>query len=137
MKFTYEEFKKSSIAKGCTEADFTEEINSNINDLVRRLNSIGYKPPMYFSSCLRSKERHKQIYLNKGVPENKIPWGSRHLTGQAADVADPDGELSRFLNTTIIPWDKIGLWMEHPKYTPGWIHFQSVPPKSGKRFFIP
>lgn len=137
MKFSYEEFKAKSIAKGCTEADFTPEIDENIKDLVKRINALGYKPPMYFSSCLRSKEWHKQIYLKKGVPEDKIPWGSRHLTGQAADVADPDGELRRFLNTTIIPWDKIGLWMEDPKYTPGWIHFQAVPPKSGKRFFIP
>lgn len=127
----------NSLAKGCKEEDFTPEINTNVRDLVKRITALGYEPPMYFSSCLRSKERHKQIYLKKGVPENKIPWGSKHLTGQAADVSDPDGKLRHFLITTTIPWDKIGLWMEHPDYTPGWIHFQSVPPKSGKRFFIP
>lgn len=137
MKFSYREFFMKSLAKGCKEEDFTSEINSNVRELVKRINSLGYVPPMYFSSCLRSKERHKQIYLNKGVSEDKIPWGSRHLTGQAADIADPNGELRRWLNTTVIPWDKIGLWVEHPDYTPGWIHFQSVPPKSGNRFFIP
>lgn len=137
MKFTYEEFKKASIAKGCTEADFTEEINSNINDLVRKINVLGYVPPMYFSSCLRSKERHKQIYLNKGISEDKIPWGSSHLSGKAADIADPDGKLAKWLQENENKLAVAGLWCEHPNYTKGWCHVQAVPPKSGKRFFIP
>lgn len=137
MKFTYREFFMKSLAQGCTEADFTPEIDANVRDLVKRINALGYKPPMYFSSCLRSKERHKQIYLKKGVPEDKIPWGSRHLTGQAADVADPDGKLAKWLLENENKLSVAGLWVEDPKYTHGWTHFQAVPPKSGKRFFIP
>lgn len=137
MKFTYEEFKAKSIAKGCTEADFTPEIDANVRDLVKRITSLEYKPPMYFSSCLRSKEYHKKVYLKKGVPENKIPWGSKHLTGQAADVADPDGELAKWLKVNEVRLIESGLWCESPDYTKGWIHFQSVSPKSGRRFFIP
>lgn len=137
MKFTYEEFKAKSIAKGCTEADFTPEIDANVRDLVKRITALGYKPPMYFSSCLRSKEWHKQIYLNKGVSEDKIPWGSSHLSGKAADISDPDGKLAKWLLENENKLSVAGLWCEHPNYTKGWCHLQSVPPKSGKRFFIP
>lgn len=135
MKFSYEEFKAKSIAKGCKEEDFTPEINANVRDLVKRINSLGYEPAMYFSSCLRSKEHHKQIYLNKGVPEDKIPWGSSHLSGKAADISDPDGKLAKWLVENENKLAVAGLWCEHPKYTHGWVHFDMTPKK--RRFFIP
>ena len=137
MKFSYREFFMKSLAKGCKEEDFTSEINSNVRELVKRINSLGYEPPMYFSSCLRSKEHHKQIYLNKGVSEDKIPWGSSHLSGKAADISDPDGELAKWLQENEDKLEAAQLWCEHPNYTKGWCHIQSVPPKSGNRFFIP
>lgn len=137
MKFTYKEFYDSSLSKGCKESDFTEEIKKNVCTLIRRINTLGYTPPMYFSSCLRSRERHKQIYLKKGVPEDKIPWGSSHLSGKAADISDPDGKLAKWLQENEQKLAVAGLWCEHPNYTKGWCHVQSVPPKSGKRFFIP
>jgi hypothetical protein len=33
--------------------------------------------------------------------------------------------------------EEAGLFMESPSKTPRWVHFQTVPPKSGKRIFIP
>lgn len=135
MKFTYKEFYNRSIKSGCKPADFTPDINNNICALIERLNKLGYEPSMYFSSCLRSKDKHKQIYINKGVAEDKIPWGSSHLSGCACDVADPDGKLGDWLMTNDKKVVEANLWVEHPDYTPGWVHFDIMPKK--KRFFIP
>jgi hypothetical protein len=92
---------------------------------------------MYFSSCLRSKSVHERIYKEKGVPADKIPWGSKHLYGKAVDVADPKNILKDFLSKNVdkLEWNE--LWCEDFASTPGWVHFQSEPPKSGKRFFKP
>lgn len=137
MKFSYDEFYNRSVESGCTESDFTQEIKDNVKELIKRINNLGYRPPMFFSSCLRSRSVHERIYKEKGIPTDKIPWGSKHLSGQAADVADPDGELANWLMINDKKLEQCRLWVEHPDFTKGWVHFQSVPPKSGKRFFIP
>lgn len=137
MRFTYKEFYLRSIKSGCTDADFNDEIKENAFELIRRINALCFEPPMYFSSCLRSKSVHERIYKEKGVPENKIPWGSKHLYGKAVDVADPKNILKDFLSKNVdkLEWNE--LWCEDFASTPGWVHFQSEPPKSGKRFFKP
>jgi hypothetical protein len=81
----------------------------------------GWRPPSY----------------NCNVP-NAAP-NSKHMTGQAIDLYDPDGLLDDWLLSekgqgTLAA---IGLWMEHPAATKGWCHVQSVPPKSGRRCFYP
>jgi hypothetical protein len=137
MRFTYKEFYNRSIKSGCTDADFNDEIKENAFELIRRINALGFEPPMYFSSCLRSKKVHERIYKEKGVPADKIPWGSSHLYGKAVDVADPKNILKDFLSKNVakLEWNK--LWCEDFASTPGWVHFQSEPPKSGKIFFKP
>lgn len=137
MRFTYKEFYNRSIKSGCTDADFNDEIKENAYELIRRINALGFEPPMYFSSCLRSKKVHERIYKEKGVPADKIPWGSKHLYGKAVDVADPKNILKDWLSKNVdkLEWNE--LWCEAFAHTPGWVHFQSEPPKSGKRFFIP
>lgn len=137
MRFTYKEFYNRSVKSGCTDADFNDEIKENAFELIRRINALGFEPQMYFSSCLRSKSVHKRIYKEKGVPEDKIPWGSSHLSGKAVDVADPKGILQDWLvkHEDLLAWNE--LWCEDFACTKGWVHFQSVPPKSGKRFFKP
>jgi hypothetical protein len=64
---------------------------------------------------------------------------SKHMTGQAADVFDPDGDLDEWLMTDAGQQAmlQLGLWMEHPSATKGWSHLQTVPPRSGKRVFYP
>ena len=97
MKFSYDEFYNRSVKSGCTESDFTQEIKDNVKELIKRINNLGYQPPMYFSSCLRSRSVHERIYKEKGIPTNKSPWGSKHLSGQAVDIADPEGKLANWL----------------------------------------
>ena len=62
---------------------------------------------------------------------------SRHMTGQACDIHDPDGALDNWCVANLPALAKVGLWMEHPKATPGWCHLQTIPPKSGNRIFMP
>lgn len=64
---------------------------------------------------------------------------SKHITGQAIDLYDQANSLDSWLMTkdgqdTMV---KLGLWHEHPTHTPGWVHVQSIPPRSGKRTFYP
>lgn len=64
---------------------------------------------------------------------------SKHMTGQALDIYDPDGDLDDWLMTGEgqAALTAIGLWMEHPGATKGWCHIQTVPPRSGRRTFYP
>ncbi len=64
---------------------------------------------------------------------------SKHMLGQAIDLADPEGDLDDWLMGDIgqAAMARLGLWHEHPAATKGWAHLQTVPPRSGKRTFYP
>ena len=62
---------------------------------------------------------------------------SKHMTGEAIDIADPEGDLDEWCLAHPQDLEHIGLWQEHPSATKGWCHVQIVPPKSGKRVFYP
>lgn len=62
---------------------------------------------------------------------------SKHMTGQAIDLADPEGDLDQFCLDHPDVLANIGLWQEHPASTKGWCHVQIVPPRSGNRVFYP
>ena len=63
--------------------------------------------------------------------------GSRHLTAQAIDLPDDDRALADFVVDNRHMLEELDLYIEHPGWTPGWLHVQTVPPKSGRRIFIP
>lgn len=86
----------------------------------RKVNS-GWRPPQ----------------VNATIPNAAM--NSKHMTGQAIDLADPDGDLDEWLMTQAgqTALAEIGLWHEHPAATKGWCHVQTVPPKSGRRTFYP
>lgn len=62
---------------------------------------------------------------------------SKHITGEAIDLADPEGALDDYLLDRPELLAKHELWMEHPSATKAYTHLQSVPPKSGRRAFFP
>ncbi|MBF8176933.1 hypothetical protein [Herminiimonas contaminans] len=62
---------------------------------------------------------------------------SKHLTCQACDLYDPDGDIDAWALKHPEVLTKIGLWQEHPSATKTWAHFQIVPPRSGNRVFYP
>lgn len=86
----------------------------------RKVNS-GWRPPQVNAST-----------------QNAAP-NSKHMTAQAIDLADPDGDLDDWLMSDPgqRALEEIGLWMEHPASTKSWTHLQTVPPRSGRRVFFP
>lgn len=124
--------------------DVPIEHQQNADELLVKLNKFreAYGKPMIVTSGYRSKADQLRIYKAKGVPENKIPWGSKHLSGQACDFADPEGALKKWVreNESLV-LNSFGLWCEHYDATPNWLHTQSVPYGSWKKgkslWFIP
>lgn len=138
MKFVFKEWYNRSVKSGCVESDFTPQVCFNAGVLLERLNSLGFVPARVFSSCLRSTDAQIRIYKQKGITDKKkIPLGSCHLSGEAVDIADPDGSLQKWLKENTMLLEGLGLYVEDFKYTPGWVHIQTRAPKSGRRFFIP
>jgi len=62
---------------------------------------------------------------------------SKHITGQAIDLYDAEGNLDEWLLLNPQVLKDLGLWQEHPSATKGWTHVQSIPPRSGNRVFYP
>ena len=62
---------------------------------------------------------------------------SKHMTGQAIDIADPEGRSGRMVpDAPGRRWNASGCGWKPGKHK-GWTHVQIVPPKSGHRVFYP
>lgn len=128
MKFTYKELLNTGSHKW-KESEIDLVTKRNLEDLILKVNALGYQPPMIATSCLRSLEDQRRI--------NAKAIGSSHLYGCAVDISDPKGELKAWIQKNQNRLVECGLWMEHPDYCKGWCHLQSYRTKSGNRIFIP
>ena len=130
MKFTIKELLNAGSHKW-KESEVDSITLRNLEDLCRKVNALGYAPPMYATSCLRSLADQKRI--------NPKALGSSHLYGAAVDIADPTGTLANWLQSIDGQRRLIecGLWMENPASTNGWVHLQIFAPKSMNRYFNP
>jgi hypothetical protein len=126
--------------------ELSDEIVRNINTLIPRVNELleRFGEKRNVTSGLRRMEDHIRIYeeINakrraKGLPEQKVPMGSKHLIGAAIDLEDKNDKLKEFCvkNTHILK--ELGLYMEDPSATDTWCHLQCIPPGSGKTVFRP
>lgn len=112
----------------------------NISVLLDRINLVreAYGQPMTVTSGYRSLAEHLAIYAAKGITNQAhIPMQSRHLTGEAVDIADASSVLKEWILANRHRTDGAGFWFESFDSTPNWVHFQTIPPKSGNRFFVP
>ena len=96
-------------------------VTFEINPVTKTILNSGWRPPAVNATT-------------KGAAVN-----SKHMTGEAVDVYDPDGDLDEWLLSEDgqEALEDIGLWMEHPAATKGWSHLQTKPPRSGRRIFYP
>lgn len=62
---------------------------------------------------------------------------SNHTLCLACDFRDHDGSRGKWCLNNLHVLEEIGLWLENPLSTPGWIHLQAIAPHSGKRVFLP
>lgn len=118
--------------------DLTMEIRRNLDLLLERANivRVAWDKSMTVTSGYRSMEDHLRIYREKGITDPaKIPMQSRHLTGRAVDIADPDLKITAWLKENPKILEDAQLWCEEGNKD--WVHFQTVAPASGKRWFLP
>ncbi len=128
MRFSVQELLRAGSTKWDIK-DVDSVVLRNLEDLCRKVNALGYQPPMVASSCLRSIESQKKI--------NPNAMGSSHLYGCAVDISDPKGKLASWLNAHQELLVNCGLWMEDPRHTKGWVHLSTYAPKSMNRIFVP
>lgn len=111
------------------------ETSRNLRDLFCKLRKVedawiqANGRPFVVTSGLRSIEDQERI--------NPSAMHSKHLTGQAADIADSDGSMAKWILANLPLMRETGLWFEDFDHTHSWCHYQSAPPKSGRRIFIP
>lgn len=101
---------------------------ANLMDLLPRLNFLRarYDKPMYVSSGYRPRS------INARVGGAKH---SAHMSCQAVDFSDSTGELAQWCKEHVALLNTLGLYLEDPKYTQGWVHLQSRPTRRNP--FIP
>lgn len=110
----------------------TKEVVDNADDLTDRLNGLFED---YLKACISSGFRTPES--NAETPGAAA--GSHHMRANASDIQT----LGYFLKADYLKNKeksllvKHDLYLEDPEYTKGWTHLQRVPPKSGKRIFIP
>ncbi len=109
------------------------EIDKNLADLLTKINKVrdAYGIPMIVTSGLRSEMQQQRLIADGKSKATK----SRHLTGQAVDIYDPTGKLFTWCQSNVTLLEEAGLWCETKQ--DGWVHFQTVAPHSGLRFFNP
>jgi len=116
-----------------------EEHQKNLLILLDRINKVRlqYNKPMTPTNSYRTMEHHLEIYAKKGITDqSKIPMKSKHLTGEAVDIYDPNLEITAWLKENDSQRLKdVLLWCEEGNSN--WVHFQIIPPKSGNLWFLP
>ena len=112
-------------------SDYTQEISDNLDKLLIPLNQVraAYGKPMTVNSGWRPPS------INTSTPG--AAKKSKHMSGLAADIADPNGEVWAWVMQNLCLLKSLGIHMEDKRWTPTWVHFQLGGPASGKRIFIP
>ena len=122
--------------------EITDEIMANAEALVGKVNDLlayaeadGWKPETNPSTgTLVSGQK------NGGFRPSDTAVGaakSAHKRGQAMDIYDPQRKLASWCMSNLDRLRDIGLHMEDTRWTPTWVHLQSVSPSSGKLVFVP
>lgn len=113
--------------------ELTDDIRANAQITVERVNDLLTRAGRSDLHAINSGWRPQGV---NDATANAAK-GSKHLSAEAADLPDTDRSLCEWCVDNLDVLADIGLWMEDPRWTPTWLHVQTVPPKSGKRVFIP
>lgn len=111
--------------------ELTDELKVNAQETVNRVNEL----LGMFGEMRKVNSGWRPVSINASTP-NAAPK-SKHMTCQACDLDDPEGDLDEWAMNNQWALENCVLFMEHPAATKGWAHFQTVPPRSGKRVFYP
>lgn len=115
--------------------ELTGELIANAEITVKKVNEL----LSLFGETRKVNSGWRPASVNASIP-NAAPK-SKHITCQACDLDDPEGDLDLWCMENQYKLEVCGLWQEHPSATKGWCHVQIVPYKSwipGKpRWFYP
>ncbi|MEZ0209241.1 MAG: D-Ala-D-Ala carboxypeptidase family metallohydrolase [Candidatus Paceibacterota bacterium] len=111
--------------------EYTQQISDNLDVLLQKINVIrsAYGKPMKVTSGWRPASINGMI---KGAAPK-----SNHITGHAVDIFDSSGALWNWCLQNLDLLKATGLYLEDRRWTPTWVHFQTIRPSSKKRIFIP
>jgi len=113
--------------------ELTDEITANAQVTVEKANELLARAGRSDINTVNSGWRPRAV---NDATANAAS-GSKHLTAQAVDLPDADRTLATWCVDNLDVLAELGLHMEDPRWTPTWVHVQTVPPKSGKRVYIP
>lgn len=127
-------------------ADLDLSVSDQLMDILARLQWVQDQPgcpikDWVCTSGLRTMADHLRIYKNLAAQhkkpfldgiydESKVPKGSKHLYGRAADIYDPALLLTQWLRDNPHILEQAGLWCEEGNAN--WVHFQNKPHASWK-----
>lgn len=95
------------------------ELHYSLN-FARRLTDF----PWVITRGFSTPEEQRQIYAEK----NQAPkMGSCHLIGAAADIADPDRKLQKWILDHLEIIEDLHIFLESFEATPTWVHWQIFP----------
>lgn len=123
-------------------AELTEQMRANAAATVTKANlllaamysaGIGIEVNPHSGTPVSSGWRPAEI---NGATVGAAPR-SKHMSCQAVDLFDPEGDLDEWCLANPEILERFGLWQEHPSATKGWCHVQTLPPRSGNRVFYP
>lgn len=126
--------------------DKHERYTKNAKTLISKVSLLfsraGIVVPILTSSGWRPISHHLAIYAGMGIPKEKVPMGSAHLSCEAIDVLDPSKDIGRLATEILL--EECDLYMEslsvtHKSMDPSgrWVHFQTKKTASGNRIFLP
>ena len=113
--------------------ELTDEIRANAEITVAKANELLARAGRSDIHTVNSGWRPKTV--NEATANSATQ--SRHLTGQAVDLPDRDRTLASWCGDNLDVLAEVGLWCEDFRWTKTWVHLQTVPPKSGKRIYVP
>ena len=118
-------------------SSLTADIVRNAEETVKRANVLlaEFRFDTHDTEIRKVNSGWRPPEINERTPGAALR--SKHMTGQAIDIADPEGDLDEWCLKHLQTLERIGLWLENPASTKGWCHVQIVAPKSGNRVFYP
>lgn len=123
--------------------EYTPEVEANAEKTVEAVNSL---LAVLEAEGIPLEENKQGSIINSGWRPPQINGQvknaavkSKHMTGEACDLYDPEGAIDDFLMSEAGQRVLIGLrlFLEHPSATKNWSHVQIVPPRSLNRVFYP
>lgn len=124
-------------------ADLTDAIRENATLLLGRINLVlswayrdGVQPTLDPVTGTHIAGGWRPPSINEATANaGKL---STHLLGNGGDLSDRGPRLlAQWLIRHPDSLREAHLWMERPQWTPTWCHLQQIPPRSGKRYYIP